>query len=72
MQDLVARLDAKTVAIEHLTRENSDLRAANTEATRAVEQLRVEIARLNGLLEMIYRSKTWKVHTTFEKLRGRG
>jgi len=72
MQDLVARLDAKTVAIEHLTRQNSDLRAANTEAARAVEQLRVEIARLNGLLEMIYRSKTWKVHTTIEKLRGRG
>ena len=72
MQDLVTRLDAKTVAIEHLTRENSDLRAANTEAARAVEQLRVEIARLNGLLEMIYRSKTWKVHTTIEKLRGRG
>jgi hypothetical protein len=72
MQDLVTRLDAKTIAIEHLNRENSDLRAANTEAARAVEQLRVEIARLNGLLEMIYRSKTWKVHTTIEKLRGRG
>lgn len=72
MQDLVTRLDAKTIAIEHLSRENSDLRAANTDAARAVEQLRVEIARLNGLLEMIYRSKTWKVHTTIEKLRGRG
>jgi LmbE family N-acetylglucosaminyl deacetylase/glycosyltransferase involved in cell wall biosynthesis len=72
MQDLVTRLDAKTIAIEHLTHENSDLRASNTEAARAVEQLRVEIARLNGLLEMIYRSKTWKVHTTIEKLRGRG
>ena len=57
MQDLVARLDAKTIAIEHLTRENGDLRAANTAAAGAVEQLRVEIARLNGLLETIYRSK---------------
>jgi LmbE family N-acetylglucosaminyl deacetylase/glycosyltransferase involved in cell wall biosynthesis len=72
MQDLVTRLDAKTIAIEHLTRENHDLRAANAAAANAVEQLRVEIARLNGLLEMIYRSKTWKVHTTIEKLRGRG
>lgn len=72
MQDLVGRLDAKTIAIERLTRENHDLHAANAAAAGAVEQLRVEIARLNGLLEMIYRSKTWKVHTTFEKLRGRG
>ncbi len=72
MQDLVGRLDAKTIAIEQLTRENQDLHATNAAAAGTVEQLRVEIARLNGLLEMIYRSKTWKVHTTFEKLRGRG
>ena len=72
MQDLVTRLDAKTIEIEHLTRQNQDLHSANTAAANAVEQLRVEVARLNGLLEMIYRSKTWKVHTTIEKLRGRG
>jgi glycosyltransferase involved in cell wall biosynthesis len=72
MQDLVTRLEAKATQVQHLTRENHDLRAANTAAASAVEQLRVEIARLSGLLEMIYRSKTWKVHTTIEKLRGRG
>ena len=72
IQDLVSRIEAKTVQIEHLTRENQDLRASNTEAARALEQLRAEIDRLNGLLAMIYRSKTWKVHTTLEKLRGRG
>ncbi|MFL6244960.1 MAG: PIG-L family deacetylase [Thermoanaerobaculia bacterium] len=72
IQDLVSRLDAKTVQIEHLTRENHDLRASNTEAARALDQLRAEVDRLNGLLAMIYRSKTWKVHTTLEKLRGRG
>ena len=32
MQDLVGRLDDKTIAIERLARENNDLRAANTEA----------------------------------------
>lgn len=37
-----------------------------------ISQLRVEIARLNGLLDMIYRSRTWKVHTLVEKVRGRG
>jgi outer membrane murein-binding lipoprotein Lpp len=31
-----------------------------------------EIARLNGLLDMIYKSQTWKLHTMVEKLRGRG
>jgi LmbE family N-acetylglucosaminyl deacetylase len=72
MQDLVSRIDAKTVQIEHLTRENQDLRGSNAEAARALDQLRAEVDRLNGLLGMIYRSKTWKVHTTIEKLRGRG
>ncbi len=72
IQDLVSRIDAKTVQIEHLTRENQDLRASNTDAARALDQLRAEVDRLNGLLGMIYRSKTWKVHTTIEKLRGRG
>jgi LmbE family N-acetylglucosaminyl deacetylase/glycosyltransferase involved in cell wall biosynthesis len=71
-RDLIERLDARTVHIEHLTRENHDLRAANAAASIASEQLHVEIDRLNGLLAMIYRSKTWKVHTTLEKLRGRG
>lgn len=72
IQDLVSRIDAKTVQIEHLTRESHDLRASNTEAARALDQLRAEVDRLNGLLSLIYRSKTWKVHTTLEKLRGRG
>lgn len=31
-----------------------------------------EIARLNGLLDMIYKSQTWKLHTVMEKLRGKG
>jgi hypothetical protein len=72
MQDLLGRLEVKTVHAERLTRETVDLRAVNADAARALEQMRVEISRLNGLLEMIYRSKTWKVHTTLEKLRGRG
>ncbi|HEX6641817.1 MAG TPA: PIG-L family deacetylase [Thermoanaerobaculia bacterium] len=72
MQNLVTRLEAKIVENEHLAREIEDLRAVNAEAASTLEVLRVEIERLNGLLAMIYRSKTWKVHTTLEKLRGRG
>ncbi len=60
-----------------LTRSNSgrelaEVRAVNAAAHEVIERSRVEIQRLNGLLEMIYRSKTWKLHTTLEKVRGRG
>ena len=51
--------------------ENDQLRNANSETHAALERARVEIARLNGLLDMIYRSRTWKMHTLMEKLRGR-
>lgn len=33
--------------------------------------LHAEVARLNGLLEQIYRSKTWKLHELIERLRAR-
>ena len=62
----------KTIQAERLTRENDALRGANATAHQELERMRVEIARLNGLLDMIYRSKTWKLHTTLEKFRGRG
>lgn len=71
-QDLLGRLDTKTIEVERLLRETNDLRAINAEAAHALEQARVEIDRLNGLLSMIYRSRTWKMHTALEKLRGRG
>jgi LmbE family N-acetylglucosaminyl deacetylase/glycosyltransferase involved in cell wall biosynthesis len=72
MQDLLGRLEIKTVENEHFVREVQDVRAANAEAARALEVLRAEIDRLNGLLAMIYRSTTWKVHTAIDKIRGRG
>ncbi len=34
-------------------------------------EFEVEVARLNGLLETIYRSRTWKLHEFIESLRGR-
>jgi LmbE family N-acetylglucosaminyl deacetylase len=71
-QDLLGRLDAKIVESERLAREIQDVRAINADAARTLEVLRVEIDRLNGLLAMIYRSTTWKLHTTLEKIRGRG
>lgn len=60
-----------------LTRSNSgrelaEARAQNADAHVVIERCHVEIQRLNGLLDMIYRSRTWKLHTTLEKVRGRG
>jgi chromosome segregation ATPase len=34
-------------------------------------EFEVEVARLNGLLETIYGSRTWKLHEFIESLRGR-
>ncbi len=44
----------------------------NRALTDANAALNAEIVRLNNLLDMIYRSRTWKLHATLEKLRGRG
>lgn len=62
----------KAVLIERAARENDALRAANVQTHETLEQARVEINRLKGLLDMIYRSRTWKLHTMVEKMKGRG
>lgn len=67
-----AESEKRAIQIERMERENDSLRAANAETHEALERARVEIDRLNGLLEMIYRSRTWKVHTMVEKMKGRG
>jgi LmbE family N-acetylglucosaminyl deacetylase/GT2 family glycosyltransferase len=50
---------------DNLQRELDAHRGANSAAL-------AEIARLNGLLDMIYKSQTWKLHSMMEKFRGRG
>lgn len=79
LQALVPLLDEKAMTIEHLRQENArleelvaQLRASNDSASGDITRLRVEIDRLNGLLHMIYGSRTWKLHTLAEKLKGRG
>ncbi len=65
-------LDSLRVQNESLLRENDGLRRANIETHESLERTRVEVNRLNGLLTLIFQSKTWKLHTLLEKLRGRG
>jgi LmbE family N-acetylglucosaminyl deacetylase len=71
LPSLVPALEEKTLEVERLTRQNAELSATNALTSAELERTRVEIARLNGLLEMIYSSRTWKLHTVLEKARGR-
>jgi LmbE family N-acetylglucosaminyl deacetylase len=69
---LERHIDALTMQIESLTRENSGLRQANIETHQALQRTQVEVERVQGLLNLIFQSKTWKMHTLLEKLKGRG
>ena len=72
LSGLASESEKRAIQIERMERENDGLRAANAETHQALERARVEIDRLNGLLDMIYRSRTWKMHTLVEKMKGRG
>jgi LmbE family N-acetylglucosaminyl deacetylase/GT2 family glycosyltransferase len=48
-----------------------DARAAFEESQRTTNTLWNEITRLQGLLDTIYRSRTWKLHNAVERLKGR-
>ena len=79
LQAIAADYASRTVELERVERENDQLRTANA-ATNAelqrvggeLQRAYVEIERLGGLLDMIYSSRTWKLHTLLEKMRGRG
>ncbi len=49
-----------------------DARAAFDEAKRTIAALYTEIARLQGTLDAIFQSRTWKLHSMVEKMKGRG
>lgn len=51
--------------------ELGDHREAFEEAQRTIAVLYGEIARLQGLLDTIYGSRTWKLHTIVERMKGR-
>lgn len=72
LSGLASAAEQRAIHIERLERENDALRARNVDTSEALERARVEINRLSGLLDMIYRSKTWKLHTMVEKMKGRG
>lgn len=58
--------------IQELTSALSIARSGSTQQGEALRATYAEIERLNEMLGQIYRSKTWKLHTMLERLRGRG
>ena len=61
---------AAAQAAEH-ARESNDLRNALNATGATLHGTQAEVERLQGLLDMIFRSKTWKLHTFVERLKGR-
>lgn len=62
-------------ALERLDETGRQRDDASRERDKRIEEshrLWGEINRLNALLEEIYASRTWKLHTTLERLKGRG
>lgn len=62
------------VAQQHAASMERELTEGRTAIEQRSGELRAayaEIGRLQGLLDMIFASKTWKLHTTIEKLKGR-
>ncbi|HEX7705129.1 MAG TPA: PIG-L family deacetylase [Thermoanaerobaculia bacterium] len=69
---LSTAVSSAMVRIEELAHENEALRIANRTTSEELGRALAEIGRLQSLLDMIFRSKTWKLHTVVEKFRGRG
>jgi len=66
-----AENEHKAVQLAGLKQQNDELRGAFTETQTSVQALYAEIHRLQGLLDMIYASRTWKLHTIVQKVKGR-
>jgi len=50
----------------------SEVEPALVEAQRTNGALHAEVARMQNLLDAIFRSRTWKLHTIVERVKGRG
>jgi LmbE family N-acetylglucosaminyl deacetylase len=66
-----AENEHKAVQLSGLQQENGELRGAFDETQTTVQSLYAEVRRLQSMLDMIYASKTWKLHSMVEKVKGR-
>jgi LmbE family N-acetylglucosaminyl deacetylase/glycosyltransferase involved in cell wall biosynthesis len=72
LEGTIAELRPQAAQTAALGRENGELRGALEATTAALGATRAETERLQGLLDMIFRSRPWKLHTLVDRLRGRG
>jgi LmbE family N-acetylglucosaminyl deacetylase/GT2 family glycosyltransferase len=72
LQASIVSLEAWRGRADALANENADLKKALDETQSALRSAWAETDRLQGLLDMIFKSRTWKIHTLLDRLRGRG
>jgi chromosome segregation ATPase len=64
-------LERRAIRIAELAGRNAQLEPAFVQSQESVTALYNEIARLQTLLDTIFTSRTWKLHTMVEKMKGR-
>ncbi|MGA7615636.1 MAG: PIG-L family deacetylase [Thermoanaerobaculia bacterium] len=68
---LEAEVMRATGDAQRLARELETNKAAVASQSETIGQLFAEVERLNALMETIYRSRTWKIHSAVERLKGK-
>ena len=71
LRDAQIENERKAVELELMRGELAQLRPAVAEAQTTISALYAEIHRLQAVLDIIYGSRTWKLHSLVEKMRGR-
>lgn len=71
LEQFRVQAEERGAALDALAREKENLRRDLSEHASLVRHLYSETDRLQGLLDLIYRSRTWRLHTMMEKVRGR-
>ncbi|HEY3054709.1 MAG TPA: PIG-L family deacetylase [Thermoanaerobaculia bacterium] len=72
VQVLNGEADRANSESERAARESEQLRQSLADAQAISRAAYAEIERLQGLLNMIYKSRTWKLHAIVERMKGRG
>jgi LmbE family N-acetylglucosaminyl deacetylase/glycosyltransferase involved in cell wall biosynthesis len=66
-----SELDARAIEITNLRVRNTQLESVSAQTEEATRALYNEIRRQQSVLDAIFASKTWKLHTMVEKMKGR-
>lgn len=72
LEATIATLRPAADSAAALGRETGELRSALAATQSALTSAHAEAERLQNLLDMIFSSRTWKLHTFVDKFRGRG